>query len=284
MILSNTQLNTLEALKTFRYLTTKQLVKIGIAQTEKSIRDKILPRLRVKPYPLIKSADFGFVAGVGRLPQLHYLTKRGALALADLHGVGLDQIPYPIGTIQFSRDYFHRVAFIDLHIALEQYAQQTEQTVCFFHSYFDSSGNQRQANSQLVRDTQVRLNNETIIPDGNFMLKMQDGEKRLFTLELHRGNNTKRIIQQLETHARLIENECLPEKYKHPYDNYVLSVYDHQGTQHAVQRRFLENKRLNAFQAHFGFNHLDHLQADFSQLWQYANKQAFSVFPNNKLL
>ena len=74
---------------------------------------------------MIKSADFGFLAGKGRLAQIHYLTKRGALALADYHGVGIESIPYPAGQVQFSRDYFHRVEFINIHIALRQWAETT---------------------------------------------------------------------------------------------------------------------------------------------------------------
>lgn len=226
MLINSSQIKAIESLKIYRYLTASQMVRLGIYKTEKGLRDKILSKLKAQPYPLIKSVDFGFVAGKGRLPQLHYLTKRGALTLADLHGVGLDTIPYPIGAVQFSRDYFHRTEFINLHIALRQYAERTGQEVDFFHSYFDSTGNQRQKNSQLIRDTQVQLNGETLIPDGNFRLAMHDGQSRLFTLELHKGTNTNKILAQLENHARIIESGLLANKYQHPFDNYVLSVYD----------------------------------------------------------
>ncbi len=277
MILNNNKIKTLESFRTYRYLTARQMVKLGIYKTEKGLRDKILSKLKAKPYPLIKSVDFGFVAGKGRLPQLHYLTKRGALTLADLHGVGLDEVPYPIGAVQFSRDYFHRTEFISLHIALRQYAEATGQEVEFFHSYFDSTGNQRQKNSQLVRDTQVQLNGETIIPDGNFRLAMSDGQKRLFTLELHKGTNTKKIIAQLENHARIIEEGLLADKYQHPYDNYVLSVYDHEGTMKAVQRRFDESPLLSHNAEHFGFNTSQQVQKSFPRGWQYNTATPYRI-------
>lgn len=278
MFFSEKQLRTLEQLGVYRYLTVRQMLQLGIGKTEKEIRDKILPKLKTTSYPLIKSVDFGFVAGIGRLPQIHHLTKRGALALADLHGIGLDTIQYPVGSVQFSRDYFHRLEFISLHIALRNYAETTGQTLEFFHSYFDSTGNQRRQNSQLIRDTQVSLHGKAIIPDGNFKLAMTDGQKRLFTLELHKGNNTGRILEQLETHAHLIERELLPKKYQHPHDNYILSVYDHAGTLEAVKRRFQDSDLLREYLNYYAFALVDDLKADFSSGWHYATGQAFTVF------
>lgn len=277
-MINDSQLKALEALKTFRYLTVKQFVKLGIYKSEKGLRDKVLARLRLEPYPLISSTDFGFVAGKGRLESVHCLTKRGALVLADLDRVGLEAIPYPTGAIQFSRDYEHRLEFISLHIALRQYAERTGQTVDFFHSYFDSVGNQRQKNSQLIRSTQVFLGSKAIIPDGNFRLAMLDGQTRLFSLELHKGNNTAKILEQLENHAVLIEKELLPKKYNHPFDNYVLSVYDHQGTLEAVKKRFQDSARFKQYQAHYAFNLWEVAQTDFAQGWHYCDGQAFNVF------
>lgn len=259
-------------------MTVKQLVRLGVYGSEKGLRDKILSRMKAEAFPLIASVDFGFVAGKGRLESVHCLTKRGALALADLHGVGLESIPYPTGAIQFSRDYFHRLEFISLHIALRQWANASRQEVEFFHCYFDSTGSQRRANSQLVRDTQVSLNGQAVIPDGNFRLAMTDGQKRLFTLELHKGNNTGRILEQLETHAHLIERELLPKKYQHPHDNYILSVYDNAGTLEAVKRRFHTSPLLVEYRNYYAFNLADTLQADFANGWHYADGEAFTVF------
>lgn len=278
MFFSEKQLRVLEQLGVYRYLTVRQMLQLGIGKTEKEIRDKVLSLLKAKPHALIQSVDFGFIAGVGRLPQIHHLTKRGALALADLHSIGLDSIQYPIGAVQFSRDYFHRLEFISLHIALRNYAETTGQTLEFFHSYFDSTGNQRQANSQLIRDTQVQLKETVIIPDGNFRLAMLDGQTRLFTLELHKGNNTKKILAQLENHAFIIENELLADKYQHPFDNYVLSVYDHQGTLEAVKRRFYESQTLKAYTAHFAFSLWDTVQVRFADGWHKADGQPLRLF------
>lgn len=278
MILNDSQIKVLEALKVYRYLTVKQLVRLKVYGSEKGLRDKVLSRLRLEPYPLIASADFGFVAGKGRLESVHCLTRRGALALADLDGVGIETIPYPTGAIQFSRDYEHRLDFISLHIALRQYAERTGQSVEFFHSYFDSVGNQRQKNSQLIRATQVFLRNKAIIPDGNFRLAMLDGQTRLLSLELHKGNNTAKILEQLENHAVLIEKELLPNKYNHPFDNYVLSVYDHHGTLEAVKKRFQDSPRLSDYKAHYAFNVWEVAQADFAQGWHYCDGQRFPIF------
>lgn len=193
-------------------------------------------------------------------------------------GVELNEIRYPVGKVQFSRDYFHRVEFISLHIALRKYAKRTGQGVDFWHSYFDSKGNQRQSNKQLIRDTQVTLYHQNIVPDGNFRLDMLDGESRLFTLELHKGTNTKRIIKQLENHVRLVELELLPDKYDHPHDNYILSAYDHKGTLEAVKKRFLDNKRLAEYSEYYIFNSVEQVKAGFSEGWHYFNNEPFLIF------
>ena len=199
MILNERQALALESLRTYRYLTVKHMVKLGVHSNDKRVREKVLAPLKAGKHPLIKAEDFGFVAGKGRLSAIHYLTSRGALVLADYLATGVDDIPYPTGQVQFSRDYFHRIEFIDIHIALRQWAKSAGHGVEFFHSYYNSTGNQRQANSQLIRDTQIKLDNgETLVPDGNFLLDMADGQRRLFTLELHKGTNTARIIEQLE--------------------------------------------------------------------------------------
>lgn len=278
MILNDKQINILEALEKYRYLTALQFVEMGLFKSQKQARDKYLYRMKKERYATIKAVDFGFVAGKGKLPQIHHLTKHGAEILANLQGVDIGKIRYPVGAVQFSRDYFHRVEFISLHISLRRYAERTEQVVAFFHSYFDSTGNQRQKNSQLVRDTQVKLFNRNIVPDGNFRLDMKDGEKRLFTLELHKGRHTKTIIKQLETHAQLIERELLPEKYNHPHDNYVLSVYDTAGTMEAVKRRFLESKLLTEHQDYYIFNTVEQVKESFSNGWHYFNGKPFLIF------
>lgn len=278
MIINDTQVRILEALARYRFLTNRQLVTLGLYKTEKSLREKVLPRLKGTSQPLMKSMDFGFVAGKGRLPQVHYLTKRGALVLAELHQVSLDVIPFFVGAIQFSRDYFHRIEFISLHIAVRQYAQQTGQTVEFFHNYFDSSGNQRQANSQLIRDTQVTLHGKTIIPDGNFRLAMNDGQRRLFSLELHKGNHTKRILAQLTHHAQIVEQGLLADKYQHPFDHYVLSVYDHAGTMQAVKQRFLTTPAFYEHQPGFLFATVEAVETDFAQAWTLANNEPCRFF------
>jgi hypothetical protein len=107
---------------------------------------------------------------------------------------------------------------------------------------------------------------------------MIDGQSRLFTLELHKGTNTKRIIAQLENHARLIERELLPEKYNHPYDNYILSVYDHQGTMEAVKRRFLESDLLAEYKEYYIFNTVDNIMENFGIGWHYFDNEKFLIF------
>ena len=279
MILNERQALILESLNIYGYLTVKQLVKIGVYHTEQGIRDKIIYKLKSKPHPLVKVAEFGFMPKKGRLAGVHFLTPKGAKVLAEYLDIDPEKIHYPKGQVQFTRDYFHRIEFIDLHIVIRQWVKVKGYDLDFFHSYYKSQGNQRQKNSQLVRDTQVRLEGNTIIPDGNFRLKMENGTSRLFTLELHRGTHTQRIFEQLEAHANIIEQDLLAQKYDHPNANYVLSVYENSGIMESAKKKLMSSPEFaDNFKDHYAFNTVENLKKDFSKSWKYADNQDFTLF------
>lgn len=275
MIVTEKQLQVLENLAIYRYLTAQQLHTLGIYKSIPVIRNKALAPLKKKPLNLIKGLNFGFYPTKGKLQTIHHLTKKGVNTLKEIEGYD-ETIIYPKGKVEFTRDYFHRVSFIDIHIALRQWVENKGEELVFFHSYFDSAQGKR--GFHLIRDTQVTLNEKTIVPDGNFCLQMQDGEKRLFSLELHRGNNIKVILKQLFQHRQIIEQGLLSHKYSHNYDNYVLSVYEDIHTMERVKKEFLSNTHFSDYKDYFIFSSLDALIADFSSSWFYANNKEFSIF------
>jgi len=55
------------------------------------------------------------------MQKLHYLTRKGALTLADINRIETSQIKYPKSTNTLVKnDFFHRITTIDLMIAYEE--------------------------------------------------------------------------------------------------------------------------------------------------------------------
>jgi hypothetical protein len=123
-LISPSQQDALEALATYRFLTVKQFVRLGISSSEASLRNNTLADLKTRRYrspltgktaPAIISADLGRWQ---KLPFVHHLTEVGADLLADLWKVDPGEVPYPVGGAQFGKQFFHRIAQVDFHIAV----------------------------------------------------------------------------------------------------------------------------------------------------------------------
>jgi hypothetical protein len=70
--------------------------------------------------------------------KLHYLTHKGAIIVADITNLGLDNIKYPKSTNTLVKnDFLHRITTIDLRIAYEEWICNTQFDPLFFDVYFD---------------------------------------------------------------------------------------------------------------------------------------------------
>ena len=120
---------------------------------------------------------------------------------------------------------------------------------------------------------------DEIVPDLNFRLQMADGEKRLFTFEYHRGKDAGKILRQLEQHVQALRDGVLSERYKHPYSHFVLSVYEHPNVlENATQRLNALPRFEEDFGAHFLFNTIDEMKADFPDSWRQLDGSQSSRF------
>lgn len=286
-VINERQAQILETLAEYQYLTPQQLLKLGVATDYENLRQRYLKPLADGTRPLIKFAEFGFEPGKGRLPRIYYLTKRGVQTLTEYLDIDPASIIYPVGQVQFRRDYHHRVGLIDIRISLNLWAKSVGHEVEFFDTYYDVEGAQRGIGAKLTRKTQVSLpiieNGEagikTIVPDANFRLAMDD-KSRLFTLELHRSNKTARIVDQLKTHLRLITEELLAEKHQHPHLNYMLSVHEKASTIGHVRAALLADNDFADFLPHFLFATLnDAKDSDFGAIWRAVDGTEISSFP-----
>lgn len=274
VFLSSQQIHALEALAQFQYLTTAQLMDCRVSKSLPVIRNKVLYYLVETHRPFAKYRDFGTLPGKGRLSRIYYLTKRGAEAVALYLEEDLTHILYPKGGVQFTSDYFHRVSFVDVHIACRKWAELQGNEVDFFTAYFDKLGSNRSRDSPLTSKNKVMLNHKIFIPDGITRVSIH-GKEQLFLIEVHKGNNTKRITEQLNRHIDAMAQGVFTQRYDHPRASFVLSIYEKQGILESVRQRMLEIADFKAFEGVFLFNTLEQIKQDFAQGWIHANGQGF---------
>lgn len=279
----------LEALAYFRYMTPQQMVDWGVSPSLPYIRNKVLKRLSAKPCPLIKHKDFGFITTKGskRVARLHYLTEQGAETVADNWGIFPKEIIYPVGGVQFNNDYFHRIDFIDIHIAFRKFIKKIGCQFLFFDGYFDTYGsNRRNKDAPLTKKNKVLLNHKIFIPDG--VCKIRTNRDRLFLIEIHRGNNTKRILDQIDKHIDCISGEVFSKKYNHlnaesqPLPNFLLSVYEKQSIMEQVKVRLLKFRDFSPFLPLILFSTVKEVKRDFAGAWMTADNQRTGIFEKMK--
>lgn len=204
----------LQALSMYEYMTVAHMVAAGVSPDPKHIRTEVRDRLDRPRRSYIERMVFNRI-GDKRVSDVMCLTVHGADLAAEVLGLERSEILYPKGGIQFThRDYFHRMRYIDCHIALRNWATKTGNTVEFVKSYFTKDGSQRgdgALRSQSVTRVEFdsRVEGKTFMePDGIACFKSQ-GKSRLCAIELHRKTETGRIIEQLKRHLYAMDEELL---------------------------------------------------------------------------
>ncbi|EAY29418.1 hypothetical protein [Microscilla marina] len=83
------QSNILSALAKYKFLTASQMVDLGIMSKTKNINEALreLRQGLKKNQPLVAHQTFGAIPQLGKLENIHYLTKYGKQAL--IHHLGL---------------------------------------------------------------------------------------------------------------------------------------------------------------------------------------------------
>ena len=119
---------------------------------------------------------------------------------------------------------------IDCAIAFDLWAQQTEQEVDLLEFYFQVDGAQRGKELKSVSKVSVQLPDKALIADMVFRVKKQDGESRLFVLELNRQPKAERRVEEIKLHARAVVLGLYEQKYSHPNSHRILNVFKYSKT------------------------------------------------------
>ncbi len=268
------QTRILEALGRYKYLTASQLERIGVSSSRQVIWREIR---RLSATPTKKAA----LVGVIRFPasmrmehveSMYYLTKPGAVALADLLGVDLEELSFQDSSTVFHRDYWHRKYCIDFHIlmdaALKADPLSLELTV--WDRYFDKTGaNRTKAGRGALRaKTRVDVGGEYLIPDVNFMLQSRKISERqaLFSLEMTNGRDTKRVLEKIDRHILVMKEGALGQKYGLEQNYQALFLFAERALLEAVHARFSE--AASGFGDLFWFGLMDDIAGEALASWR----------------
>lgn len=253
------------ALAEFKYLTTGQLLKLGI-MNNRSNMNKLLLKLRTASYPLINSISFGVDPKLGRLESVHYLTNHGVRLLKESYG---EQLPirYPKGTNQlFHKDYFHRLSTVDFHITISSWAKQQNYELKRFVTYFDklSSGKNKGYRAETAIEIQAE---QYLIADAVFLIQTKR-RAELYSVEVYMDDDTSRIHASLFGHLQALRNGQPSGKFGLDYGSRVLCIFEKPTYMKQVMLRLKEDPRFASSKAHFLFKTMEEVKFGELDEWE----------------
>ena len=270
-ILTPSQEQILLALARYKFLTSSQLLKLGISQRRSNLSVMLKP-LKERRRAFVGEMEFAFVPSKGRLENFYYLKPKGKSLLLDSGLLEEDEIRIPKGrNVLFTQDYFHRKYTIDCHIACDLSSKKNSIEVRAFDRYFDKTGNNRTAKN-LQAKTKIEIGNDYIIADATLLI-VKENISRLYAFELYNDTNTKRIIQQIEKHIVGVKNSSLCKNYGIQKGHRLLAVFTHIQTQNAVMKRMGELS-LGEFLL---FNNYESVAEEFFEGWTNLKKDIIYI-------
>ena len=248
----------LKALSEYRYLTTTQILALGIAKDRGHLGKVLASLLSAKRRDQsgermpkeIGEIDFGVKVGKGRLPRMYYLTKRGAQTL-EILDPELAPVSFPTRVVRFAPDYEHRVSCVDFHIALNAWATDNHNTVSRYRQYFDWSPASAKGRPQ--PSTRLALSHKRVDPDALFVLSDATEIERAFVFEMTNGFDTGRVIDKMRHLACGLRDRSLNRALSFPLQQAVriLFVFEHRRTAELVATRAANTPLVGKFSPHF---------------------------------
>lgn len=264
--LNKSETSLLESLALYKFLTNPQIEALGVKKGAPNVRT--FTKQFMDKYPgIIERVSMGLQAQAGRIPHLYYLTPKGAQFVEETLEIDPENIKHPApNAVAGFRDFAHRVSTIDFFISLRKWAEAQGFEVLFTDAYFDKTGANR-GTEKLRAKTKIDVGAGYIIPDGMAMIETNE-RKHLFALEVYNGQDTKRVIEQLEKHRVAISDGSPSMKYGFDRGNFVAVVFDSAESKNAVIKRMRENSNFQNFKDYFKFRAIADFKESFYDDWE----------------
>lgn len=199
VLLSPVQERALDALAQFRFLTVDLMRRAGVGRDLKNLRAAL--DVMVRKGWVGRTAEVPFLPGVGRLPHLYWLRQDGAELVGTLTG---RKPKAPVrGTVTAVADLPHRLAIIETHLALREWAGAAGVSLDWFRGDYEAGS------LALQRATTMPHGEGRYTPDAIAQVTLPDGKARLLVIEVYRGGRAnsldhfRRKLPELRDVARL---------------------------------------------------------------------------------
>lgn len=275
--LTETEFRILDALRVYRYLTVKQLLRIGVTKNQSRLYT-VMQGLTGGKRPFVGAMKHGILPGHGRLPHCHYLTRKGANLLAEALQIDASEVPYPKSAAPIRTHFFHRLHCVDCEISVRLWAKAHNVTVDYYHSYFDVTGANRSKTKAPRRAlTKIDLKNGNgIIPDAVFQMTWPTEECRLFILEMHNQNRTKRIHDKLTEYRYAIGEGAINKQFNYEHAPRILAVFENERFLELARKRMQESDAFTPdFAPFFFLGTLEGVANHFHNGWKIASAHKF---------
>jgi len=278
--LKESNIQILEALARYRYLTSRQIIALGITAHRSQI-SRIMGRFEYFTKPLIERSKFSEATegrkGRRAKEDIITLTKRGAEFLIATQPDMEDDIRFVRSKGIAARDYEHTKETVDFHILVDQFAAMYACTVDCFHTYHDHTGanNGKDAAQGInLRRRQTTFTVPEVDADGRttgkehkfsadamFHLTDPTGKGHLFAVEIQRGQDTKRLCEKLRDHyIPALAEGTISEDYGVQYNPKVLVICESPALIENTLKRLADDPEFEFFHKCFAFHTIEELQ------------------------
>ena len=268
----------LRALAKYKYLTTDQFQKLlGVKH-----KQQVYENLRMlRDRGLIDNLVYGAVTRVGTTAKLHFLSYKGAKAVAELPDV--ETVWYPKNTsTMFKNDFYHRIHTIDLIISFDEWISRTTNTPLFFHTYYDTIGHQKSDVLKSTSKTKIEITPEaSVTPDAIFGYEDLKGEKSLFVVEVTNGKDTGRTTRQIKNNLVAIYKGKVSNKYEIQKTPPLLVAFEHEAHKQGVKKAIFDGGFSTTFKGlekYLFFGMQEKIKNDWLGSWETIEGQPATIF------
>lgn len=269
--LTQTHISIFQLLAKYKYLTSSQIVEMGIYKRRGYFTNSLKPLLDMKK-PLIDKYNFNPLDG--RLESFYFLTNYGRDFLINELEYSENQIKFDKGLIPiFLKDYHHRKLTIDFHVYFYKWLENNDGEIDFLNYYFDKVGNNRVKDKTKTVKSLNRIcidDSNSFVPDINSMFTL-DNKSHIFLYEQHNGKDTKRLFEQLYVHIIAISKGVVSSKYNLRKSHRVVVVCEEQSVKDSVIKRLQKIEGIENYNNHFIFKTNSELKEDFYNNWTLIN-------------
>jgi hypothetical protein len=169
----------------YKFLSIQQLVQLR-ASDEKTVRERLSDLRTAK---MIDRQEFRLGPSAGRLPNIHWLTAKGAEFLEEMEGTAVAAVR----SREVSPGHtWHRMLMVDTLMAADRWAEASGQSSPAFGTYMQRQG--RNA------PTSLKLGEKSAEADGILRLADSAGHQRVYVIEVYcsrysEGRSTFPVVQ-----------------------------------------------------------------------------------------